>query len=134
MHEPTKHALRCSPATSGSASTSPTTWSPSTWDKAQGWHDAQVRAYGPLSLDPAASVLHYGQEIFEGIKAYRHADGSIWTFRPDANGARLQRSAARLALPQLPVTSSWNRCASWSRSMATGCRRRRRPACTSVPS
>ena len=73
------------------------------WDKATGWHDAQVRAYGPLALDPAASVLHYGQEIFEGIKAYRHADGSIWTFRPDANGARLQRSAARLTLPQLPV-------------------------------
>ena len=48
-------------------------------------------------------MLHYGQEIFEGIKAYRHADGSIWTFRPHANGARLQRSAARLALPQLPV-------------------------------
>jgi len=73
------------------------------WDKARGWHDAQVRGYGPLSLDPAAAVLHYGQEIFEGIKAYRHADGSIWTFRPHANGARLQRSAARLALPQLPV-------------------------------
>src|SRR5262245_56999833 len=73
------------------------------YDKARGWHDAQVRAYGPLSLDPAASVLHYGQEIFEGIKAYRHADGSIWTFRPDANGARLQRSARRLALPELPV-------------------------------
>ena len=73
------------------------------WDKARGWHDAQVRAYGPLALDPAAAVLHYGQEIFEGIKAYRHADGSIWTFRPHANGARLQRSAARLALPQLPV-------------------------------
>jgi branched-chain amino acid aminotransferase len=73
------------------------------WDQAQGWHDAQVHAYGPLALDPAAAVLHYGQEIFEGIKAYRHADGSVWTFRPDANGARLQRSAARLTLPQLPV-------------------------------
>ena len=73
------------------------------WDKARGWHDAQVRGYGPLALDPAAAVLHYGQEIFEGIKAYRHADGSIWTFRPHANGERLQRSAARLALPQLPV-------------------------------
>ena len=73
------------------------------WDKANGWHDAQVRAYGPLALDPAAAVLHYGQEIFEGIKAYRHADGSIWTFRPQRNGERLQRSAARLALPQLPV-------------------------------
>ncbi len=73
------------------------------WDKDGGWHDAQVRPYGPLALDPAASVLHYGQEIFEGIKAYRHADGSIWTFRPEANGARLQRSARRLALPELPV-------------------------------
>ena len=59
------------------------------WDSANGWHDARVHAYGPLSLDPAAAVLHYGQEIFEGIKAYRHADGSIWTFRPGANGERL---------------------------------------------
>ncbi|WP_234414900.1 branched-chain amino acid aminotransferase [Xanthomonas fragariae] len=73
------------------------------WNNEQGWHDAQVRAYGPLQLDPAASVLHYGQEIFEGIKAYRHADGSIWTFRPQANGERLQRSARRLVLPELPV-------------------------------
>ena len=73
------------------------------WSQSEGWHDAQVRGYGPLALDPAAAVLHYGQEIFEGIKAYRHADGSIWTFRPEANGARLQRSAARLTLPQLPV-------------------------------
>ena len=44
------------------------------WDQARGWHDAQVRAYGPLSLDPAAAVLHYGQEIFEGIKAYRQEE------------------------------------------------------------
>jgi branched-chain amino acid aminotransferase len=73
------------------------------WTAEKGWHDAQVTPYGPLLLDPAASVLHYAQEIFEGMKAYRHADGSIWTFRPDANGARLQRSAKRLALPQLPV-------------------------------
>ncbi|MFT4180079.1 MAG: branched-chain amino acid aminotransferase [Thermomonas sp.] len=73
------------------------------WEAGRGWHDARVHAYGPLALDPAAAVLHYGQEIFEGIKAYRHADGSIWTFRPQANGERLQRSAARLALPKLPV-------------------------------
>jgi branched-chain amino acid aminotransferase len=73
------------------------------WDMQSGWHNAQVTPYGPLMLDPAASVLHYGQEIFEGMKAYRHADGSIWTFRPEANGARLQRSAKRLALPQLPI-------------------------------
>ena len=52
-------------------------------------------------MDPAASVLHYGQEIFEGLKAYRHADGSVWTFRPHANAARFNKSAQRLALPQL---------------------------------
>ena len=73
------------------------------WTPEQDWHNAQVQPYGPLMLDPAASVLHYAQEIFEGLKAFRHADGSIWTFRPDANGARMQRSARRLALPELPV-------------------------------
>ncbi len=74
-----------------------------TWTEGEGWHDALVQPYAPLSLDPAAAVLHYGQEIFEGIKAYRHADGSIHTFRPDQNARRMQRSAHRLALPELPV-------------------------------
>jgi branched-chain amino acid aminotransferase len=73
------------------------------WTPDAGWHAARIEAYGPLTLDPATAVLHYAQEIFEGMKAYRHADGSIWTFRPDANGERLQRSARRLALPQLEV-------------------------------
>ncbi len=73
-----------------------------TWTPGEGWHDAKVTAYGPLSLDPSSAVLHYAQEIFEGMKAYRHADGSIWTFRPEANAARFQRSARRLALPELP--------------------------------
>ena len=73
------------------------------WTVDEGWHGARVTPYGPLLLDPASSVLHYGQEIFEGMKAYRHADGSIWTFRPEKNGERLQRSARRLALPELPV-------------------------------
>ena len=73
------------------------------WSKMGGWHRPRVQPYGPISLDPAASVLHYGQEIFEGLKAYRHADGSIWSFRPEANAARLQRSAVRLALPELPT-------------------------------
>jgi branched-chain amino acid aminotransferase len=54
-------------------------------------------------LDPAAAVLHYAQEIFEGLKAYRHPDGSVWAFRPEANAERFNRSAARLALPPLPV-------------------------------
>ena len=72
------------------------------WSATDGWHDAVVKPYGPLQLDPAAAVLHYAQEIFEGLKAYRWADGSVWTFRPEANAQRLQRSARRLALPELP--------------------------------
>ena len=72
------------------------------WDREQGWHDARVTAYGPIPMDPATSVLHYGQEIFEGMKAYRHEDGSVWTFRPEQNAARFARSARRLALPELP--------------------------------
>jgi branched-subunit amino acid aminotransferase/4-amino-4-deoxychorismate lyase len=71
------------------------------WSQKGGWHRPRVQPYGPIALDPAAAVLHYGQEIFEGLKAYRHADGSIWSFRPEANAARMQRSAIRLALPQL---------------------------------
>jgi len=74
-----------------------------TWTAGQGWHDAKVTAYGPLSLYPSAAVLHYAQEIFEGMKAYRHADGSVWTFRPEVNAARFARSARRLALPELPA-------------------------------
>jgi branched-chain amino acid aminotransferase len=73
------------------------------WSAGGGWHRPRVQPYGPIELDPAAAVLHYGQEIFEGLKAYRHADGSIWSFRPDANARRLQRSAKRLALPELPA-------------------------------
>lgn len=73
------------------------------WSEWGGWHRPRVQPYGPISLDPAASVLHYAQEIFEGLKAYRWADGSIWSFRPEANAARLQRSAVRMALPELPT-------------------------------
>ena len=73
------------------------------WTPEKGWHDARVTAYAPLTLDPATAVLHYAQEIFEGMKAYRHADGSVWTFRPEQNAARMVRSAHRLALPELPV-------------------------------
>jgi branched-chain amino acid aminotransferase len=73
------------------------------WTPQRGWHDARITEYAPISLDPATAVLHYAQEIFEGMKAYRHDDGSIWTFRPEQNGARMARSARRLALPELPV-------------------------------
>ena len=73
------------------------------WNAAEGWHDATVGPYAPFSLDPATSVLHYGQAIFEGLKAYRQPDGSIAAFRPDANAERFQHSAERLAMPELPV-------------------------------
>src|SRR5947209_13834666 len=66
------------------------------------WGPGRVVPYGPLSLDPATSALHYGQEIFEGLKAYRQADGSIASFRPDANARRFQNSARRLAMAELP--------------------------------
>jgi branched-chain amino acid aminotransferase len=74
-----------------------------TWSEGIGWHDAEVVPYGPILMDPAAAVLHYAQEIFEGLKAYRHEDGSVWAFRPEANGARLAQSARRLALPELSI-------------------------------
>lgn len=74
------------------------------WTKGEGWHDAAIVPFGPISLLPHAAVLHYGQEIFEGLKAYRHADGSVWLFRPEKNAERFMRSATRLMLPQLPVS------------------------------
>jgi branched-chain amino acid aminotransferase len=73
------------------------------WTAEQGWHEAGLVPYGPLSLDPATHVFHYGQAIFEGFKAYTQPDGGIATFRPFSNGERFNRSAARLALPALPV-------------------------------
>jgi branched-chain amino acid aminotransferase len=72
------------------------------WSVRGGWHRPRVQPYGPIPLEPSAAVLHYAQEIFEGLKAYRHADGSIWSFRPEANAARMRRSAKRLSLPELP--------------------------------
>ncbi|MFT0848980.1 branched-chain amino acid aminotransferase [Actinomycetaceae bacterium L2_0104] len=72
-----------------------------TWTQEKGWHNKVIEPYSPLVMDPAAAVLHYGQEIFEGLKAYRHEDGSIWTFRPSYNAARLNYSASRLAMPHL---------------------------------
>jgi branched-chain amino acid aminotransferase len=72
------------------------------WTKDRGWHDAQARAREPISLDPAAAVLHYGQEIFEGLKAYTRGDGSIALFRPEQNARRFRASAARMAMPDMP--------------------------------
>ncbi len=73
------------------------------YDRPQGWHDARVHPFGPITLQPHAAVLHYGQEIFEGLKAYRHPDGSVWLFQPERNAARFVTSAARLMMPALPV-------------------------------
>ncbi|MEW2555811.1 branched-chain amino acid aminotransferase [Streptomyces zhihengii] len=73
------------------------------WTEGRGWHDAELVPYAPLSIDPANMTLHYAQEIFEGLKAYRRPDGSVVTFRPDANARRFQASARRLAMPELPV-------------------------------
>jgi len=72
------------------------------WSEDAGWHDAVVGPLQPLPLHPAAAVLHYAQEIFEGLKAYRLADGAMALFRPQANAARFNASAQRLAMPELP--------------------------------
>jgi branched-chain amino acid aminotransferase len=73
------------------------------WSRERGWFDGQIRPYGPLTLDPSTNVFHYGQAIFEGLKAYSQPDGSVATFRPEENAARLQRSAERMALPRLEI-------------------------------
>ena len=71
------------------------------YEEGKGWHNHRVVPYAPFSVEPASMVLHYGQAIFEGLKAYRHADGEIVTFRPTANAARFQSSADRMAMPRL---------------------------------
>jgi len=71
------------------------------YDAEKGWHSAKVLPYGEIKIDPANMALHYGQQIFEGLKAYRHQDGSIKAFRPFNNAARFNRSAKRLAMPEI---------------------------------
>jgi branched-chain amino acid aminotransferase len=72
------------------------------YSDAAGWHDAKVEPRAPIPMDPAAAVLHYAQEIFEGLKAYKTADGGATLFRPQENAKRFQQSAERLAMPKLP--------------------------------
>ncbi|MFO0549610.1 MAG: branched-chain amino acid aminotransferase [Polyangiaceae bacterium] len=72
------------------------------YEAGTGWHDARVVPYAPLSLDPAAGVLHYGQAMFEGLKAFRQPDGSVSIFRAEAHGRRMERGAERLCMPGLP--------------------------------
>lgn len=71
------------------------------YDEGQGWHDPRIVPYGPIPLDPAAMCLHYGQEVFEGMKAYRAKDGRVLLFRPEKNMARLNVSNERLCIPQI---------------------------------
>jgi len=71
------------------------------WNEGEGWHDARIVPYGPLEMSPASTALHYGAEIFEGMKAYHQADGKIKLFRPYENAKRMNSSAERLCLPLL---------------------------------
>ncbi|MET9469669.1 branched-chain amino acid aminotransferase [Streptomyces sp. NPDC006544] len=73
------------------------------WTEGRGWHDAELVPYAPLSMDPANMTLHYAQTIFEGLKAYKQPDGTVATFRPQANAERFQASARRMAMPELPT-------------------------------
>lgn len=73
------------------------------WDKGQGWHDARVEPHAPISMDPACVTLHYAQETFEGLKAYRTMENEIQLFRPEMNAARMNVSNARLCMPEIPV-------------------------------
>jgi branched-chain amino acid aminotransferase len=75
------------------------------WSAGRGWHDGRLEPYGPVTLDLAAKVFHYGQEIFEGMKAYRQDGGSIALFRPEVNAARFNRSARRMAMPEIDEDS-----------------------------
>jgi branched-chain amino acid aminotransferase len=72
------------------------------WNRENGWHGAELVGYAPLQLDPAVTVLHYAQAVFEGLKAFRQERGGVAVFRPDMHAARFRRSARRLALPELP--------------------------------
>ena len=73
------------------------------YDEGKGWHDARIVPYGPIQLDPSAMVFHYGQELFEGLKAYRCADGSIRLFRPDKNIERMNNTCRRMCVPEIPA-------------------------------
>src|ERR1700731_2194392 len=72
------------------------------WSADRGWHDGRLEAYGPFTFDPGTMVFPSAQEFFAGLKAYRQATGSITMFRPDANAARFNRAARRMAMPELP--------------------------------
>lgn len=72
------------------------------WKAGTGWCDARIEPYAPFMLDPSCAVLHYSQEIFEGLKAYKRADGSVFLFRPEMNARRFNQSAKRICMPEIP--------------------------------
>ncbi len=76
---------------------------PMEWNRQAGWHKAAIRPYQPFTMDPASTVLHYGQAIFEGLKAYKGTDGQIYLFRPTDNFERMNRGAVRMSMPRFPV-------------------------------
>ncbi len=102
LPEERRRPVPVDPATLGFGQTFTDRMLTARWDVRRGWHDARIEPYGPLALDPAAKVFHYAQEVFEGLKAYRWQDGRVVLFRPGKNAARFNRSAARLALPEVP--------------------------------
>ncbi len=73
------------------------------YTEGQGWHDPRIVPYQNISLAPSAMVFHYGQEMFEGLKAYKNPDGNVYLFRPDMNAKRTNATNDRLVIPQLPV-------------------------------
>jgi branched-chain amino acid aminotransferase len=77
------------------------------YDIDKGWHNPRIQPYGPFSIEPSTMVFHYGQAIFEGLKAYRNINGNVVTFRPMDNIARLNRSAERLCIPQVDENLIW---------------------------
>ena len=78
------------------------------YNKEQGWHDPKIVPYQPISLEPSAMVFHYGQEMFEGLKAYKTEDGRVLLFRPDKNIARANHSNDRLCIPEIPADDFLN--------------------------
>ena len=97
------------------------------YEKGRGWHDARVVPYGPFVMDPACTVFHYAQEIFEGMKCYRRKDGGLNLFRPRDNFERMNRSAERMGMPKIDVEEAMA-----GLSMRIGCRACRGLRCISV--
>jgi branched-chain amino acid aminotransferase len=101
------------------------------WSAERGWHDGALEPYGPFTLDPATSVFHYGQEFFEGLKAYRQDNGSIVDVPAAGQRGPVQpASARRMAMPELPEETFVRLSSCWSPRTGSGCRPARATACT----